>query len=552
MRLSPAKIEYLAHKRETGLRLGQALIDLELVSQADISEALRRQGKVNCISLRMEIVDPEAVRQLDEEFCRKNSAIPVNVIAGITTVAMKDPADVYVIDELVRLLGSRVIPVYAEPGKILECLDEVFGRLEQDGEPSLGLEEIVGNVSAGEVLLEAGRQDRTAEVEEEDLDGPVVTVISAIFKEAIEAGASDIHLEPRGETFVVRFRVDGSLYERMSLKKGWARPCLSRLKVISNLDIAQRRLPQDGRARISVGSRQIDLRISTMPTLLGEGAVVRILDGGRSIRNIAGLGMRAEQEERLRRSIQCSDGILLATGPTGSGKTTTLYALLETLNNPTRKIITLEDPVENRLDSVCQINTNAKAGLTFARGLRSILRQDPDIVLVGEIRDAETAQIAVQAALTGHIVLSTLHTIGATETITRLREMGVEQYLLGDTIRGIIAQRLLRKLCPHCRVTDPNPLVCPVTGHSSQEVTIFRATGCERCRNTGYLGRIGIHEIVLPSARFREALCRGADAEALRVIACEEGMTTLREEAMRAVAEGKTSVEEVFSTVPMN
>ncbi len=401
-------------------------------------------------------------------------------------------------------------------------------------------------------MFDLAPSDIGGEADEEGLEGPVVSVISAIFKEAIEARASDIHLEPRDSTFVVRFRVDGSLYERMTLKKGWARPCLARLKVISNLDIAQRRLPQDGRTQISVGGRRIDLRVSTMPTLLGEGAVVRILDGGHSIKDISALGMRAEQEERLRRSVQCSDGIVLATGPTGSGKTTSLYALLDTLNGPTSKIITLEDPVENRVESICQINTNAKAGLTFARGLRSILRQDPDIVLVGEIRDTETAQIAVQAALTGHLVLSTLHTIGAIETVTRMREMDVEHYLLADTIRGIIAQRLVRRLCPHCKAPDTTDYSSYNLHELDENDQLFGPVGCEQCKETGYLGRRGIYEIVVPTSRFRESLGRGADAEELRRVACEDGMTTLRQEAIRAAAEGATSIEEVLATTSMS
>jgi type IV pilus assembly protein PilB len=547
-RITPADLKRaLSHKREVGLRLGQALVDLGYVDPEEITEALREQGKLNCITLRPEIVDREVTGALSESYCREHALIAVNSIAGITTVAMQDPADVYVIDEVSRTLGTRVFPVYAAPGKIEESIAYAFNRaLTSTNE----LEEIVGNAGDSDIILDASPAEFDVVEDGETQDGPVINVIQAILKEAFDARASDIHLEPRDSTFVVRFRVDGSLYDRMTLEKGWAKPCLARLKVISNLDIAQKRLPQDGRTQVSVEGSRIDLRVSTMPTLLGEGAVVRILDGGRSVKDIASLGLRPDQETRLRSIVQNSDGVVLAVGPTGSGKATTLYALLDSLNCPGNKIITLEDPVENRVESICQINTNAKAGLTFARGLRSILRQDPDIVLVGEIRDNETAQIAVQAALTGHLVLSTLHTIGAAETITRMREMGVEHYLLSDTIRGIVAQRLLRKLCPHCKEHDEANYTSLNQVGIDRDTELFKAIGCERCNHTGFLGRFGVCEILTPTPEFRDALRGGSDVDEIRRLACDAGMMTLRQEGLRYAKDGITTIEEVLAITP--
>ena len=552
--LKPDDVEKaLAYKKQNNLRLGQALIDMKLLSAEQVAEALRAQGKLTCIRLNPNIVDRDVAFRLGEELSQLHSAIAINEIAGVVTVAMQDPAHVYIVDEISRKLDAKVYSVYAEADQIEECQRKAFDHGLAETDDKASLDTIAGLVRDNEVDLELGfGGPEVEESTDEDLDGPVINIIQAIFKDAFDMKASDIHLEPRDSSFVVRFRVDGALFDRMTLNKVWARPCVARIKVISNLDIAQKRLPQDGRTQISVHGRKVDLRVSTMPTLLGEGAVIRILDGGRGVTDLGSLGLREEQEERIHRFTQNSDGVILVVGPTGSGKTTTLYAMLDELNTPDAKVITLEDPVENQMETVCQINCDPKVGLTFARGLRSCLRQDPDVILVGEIRDLETAEISVQAALTGHLVLSTLHTIGSAETISRLCEMGIKHYLLSDTLRGIIAQRLVRVICPVCKVEDDvDKSTREVLGLDANE-TFYKGAGCEECNDLGYKGRRGIYEVLRLSTEFRNALRSGADVETLRHIAIDDGMTTMRQEAITYARSGQTTIAEVISNTPSN
>ena len=538
----------LAHKKQHGLRLGQALVELGFVTAEQVAAALRDQGKLSCVILTPGIVDPQVAHRLGEETSRNLCALAINEVAGVTTVAMEDPADVYSLDELSRLLKTKVMAVFSEASRIQHTIDAVFSEQAQLQESDL--DDIASLAELSEVDLDGEPSTLDLEEEDTDLDGPVVNIIQAILKEAFEAEASDIHLEPRESTFVVRFRVDGSMYERMTLKKLWARPCIARIKVLSNLDIAQRRLPQDGRTQVMIQNRRVDLRVSTMPTLLGEGAVIRILDGGRGVQDLSALGLREEQERTMREMCQGSDGVVLAVGPTGSGKTTTLYAMLSALNRPDTKVITLEDPVENQIETICQINCDVKAGLTFSRGLRSVLRQDPDVILVGEIRDPETAEICVSAALTGHMVLSTLHTIGAAETITRMNEMGVEHFLLADSLRGICAQRLVRKVCPVCReVAEVEDSTRKSLG-IAPDVELYHGQGCSECNETGYKGRRGIYEILAMTPRLSEALRRGKDVNYIREMARENGMRTLREEGVRLVEAGQTTVAEVIANTP--
>jgi type IV pilus assembly protein PilB len=549
--ITPENLERgLAHKKRTGTRLGQALVDLSFISSEQVSEALRCQGKLTCIKLNPKMVEIDVARKLGEDSSRQHKSIAVNQIAGVTTVAMEDPADVYAIDALARELQSKVFATFAESSEIDECIRHIFEGGAATTNDKDTLDDIAGIVEQNEVDLEAGLSGQDEPEESEDLDGPVINIIQAILKEAFDAKASDIHLEPREKTFVVRFRVDGALFDRMILKSVWARPCIARIKVMSNLDIAQRRLPQDGRTQISVNGRKIDLRVATMPTLMGEGAVIRILDGGRGVTGITSLGLREEQELRLRSMIQNSDGVVLAVGPTGSGKTTTLYSMLDALNKPDAKVITLEDPVENQIETICQINCDAKIGMTFGKGLRAALRQDPDVILVGEIRDLETASTSVQAALTGHLVLSTLHTIGSAETISRMCGMGIENFLLSDVLRGIVAQRLVRIICPTCKeVDDVDPARRELFGLGDDEV-FYKGMGCEECNQTGYRGRRGIYEIMLLSTTFRDALRSGANVDTLRDIAIEDGMTTMRQEGIYYARAGQTTIAEVLAKTP--
>jgi type IV pilus assembly protein PilB len=536
----------LTYKREQGVKLGQALLALDLVTEAMLAEALKRQGKLHCIHLTQGIVDPEVAQELGEERSRKLNAIAINRIAGVITVALEDPTDVYGVDEIALHLKTQVLAVHAEPQRIRECIETTF-RKEEDN--SDALDAIVGSANMGsDVKLDvpADGEDGTAA---EVLDQPVINLIRRVLEEAYEARASDIHLEARRDAFVIRFRVDGALYQRLSLERVWARPCVARLKVLANLDIAQRRLPQDGRVQAEIKGARVDLRVATSPTLFGEGAVIRILDGGRELRGLESLDLDASQLAGLEKMIECSEGMVLATGPTGSGKTTTLYALLKELNRPDTKIITLEDPVENYLDGAAQISTNVKIGLDFARGLRSILRQDPDVVLVGEIRDNETAEIAVQASLTGHLVLSTVHTVGTAETVTRLTDMGIERFLLGDTLRGIISQRLVRRICDQCkRPVSQAAEILERFGIPEHDFTIFfEGKGCDECRGTGYRGRLGLYEIMLMTPQLCSIVREKGTTEELYAAAIQAGLVTLRDDGIRKARAGQTTLSEVLS-----
>jgi len=536
----------LEHRRRRGTKIGQALVELGLVNESQLAAALKEQGKILCIELNPEIVDPAVAKELGEDFSRQRNSIAINRIAGVTTVAMEDPLDVYSVDDIAKQLNTRVLAVHADPSLIRECIGDAFHRKANDPDAS-ALEDILSLAKSESVNFDI--QEFDGELGEEELEGPVMNLIQAFLSEAFEARASDIHLEPRKGSFVVRFRVDGACYDRLKLGKGWARPCVTRLKVMSNLDIAQRRLPQDGRTQVEINGHRVDLRVATSPTLMGEAAVVRILDGGRGLKNVGSLGLRPEQEGRLRRMIEARDGFMLAVGPTGSGKTTTLYALLQELNTPDRKIITLEDPVENQLEGLSQINTNPKAGLSFARGLRSILRQDPDVVLVGEVRDQETAEIAIQAALTGHMVLSTLHTVGSVETITRLRDMGIEPFLMADTLRGICAQRLVRRVCNHCKEpAEPAPDLLERLGIDPAGGGTFHVgEGCPRCNGTGYFGRMGLYEVMTMSEALSDALRHDATTDEIKNLALGEGMTTLRDEGIQRARQGLTTLQEILA-----
>jgi type IV pilus assembly protein PilB len=566
-RLCPEDLERaLAYKNQHNVRLGQALVALGLVSEEELIEALRRQGKVFGLVLSPHIVDTVVAQKLPEKEWRRLRAIGVNRIAKTVTVAMEDPTDIYAIDELTRRLDSRILPVFAERASIEQAITSVYARCvlpEPENEPALGsvldrLSEaarVEGASSPAEPTSEGGdavllESVETIEGNEIDsaLDKPVINLVRSVLEEAYVQGASDIHWEPRRDDFLIRFRIDGVLIDRTTVPKSWATQILARIKVLANLDIAQRRLPQDGRAQFRYKNQRVDLRVATTPTLTGEGVVLRILDGGRKPRRLESLGLDPAQNEVLERIIEARDGFVIATGPTGSGKTTTLYAMLQRLNQRDTKIITLEDPVENEMPGVSQINAHPKIGLTFANGLRSILRQDPDVILVGEIRDHETAEIAVQAALTGHMVLSTLHTVGAVESIARLVEMGVEPFLLADTLRGIVAQRLVRRICQRCKKeVRPDERVLGRLGLDAAGARFFEGAGCDECHSTGFKGRVGIYEVLPLSARIRQLVQAGAHSAELRRVAQEEGVVSLRDQALAKVRAGQTTLREVLA-----
>lgn len=526
----------MVHKAATGLKLGQALVELELVTESELSSALREQGRVTWIQLTPKIVNHRVARSLGENSSNEFNAIAINEIAEIVTVVMEDPTDLVAVDEITRMLNRRIFAVHADPTQIRRCQELVFSRTTENDEDLSDMANSEKNDSDEEVL---GEQ--------------VVSLVQRTLEEAFASGASDIHFEARREDFAIRYRVDGSMLERLTVSRSWAKGIIARLKVMASMDIAQRRLPQDGRVQIEIAGTRVDLRVATSPCLYGEVAVIRILDGGRKLKGIETLGFNEHQLEDLYKMIGNKDGFVLATGPTGSGKTTTLYGLLAKLNAPEKKIITLEDPVENHLEGAVQIHADAKSGMTFAKGLRSILRQDPDVVLVGEIRDEETARIGIQASMTGHLVLSTLHTLGCAEAVVRLGDMGIEPYVLADSLRGAVAQRLVRKSCDECsseEPVDPKQLELLLSaGLVDGEFMVNRGVGCDFCNNTGYSGRVAIYEVMRVNPMLQDIIRRGENTEMMRKMMREAGVVSLAQCAVNKVLEGKTTPEEVLPIV---
>ncbi|QDU84472.1 Putative type II secretion system protein E [Planctomycetes bacterium Pla163] len=521
----------LAHRREKGVKLGQALVELELASEAEISAALRRQGKIQWVKLTPGIVDLSIAHELDDERSREFGAIAFNRIAGITTVALEDPTELPILDEISRLLKTRIFAVHAEPDDIRRCQEAIF--------------ETSGEVT--EIHDIADEED----LDVDEVSGEqVVRLVQNTIDQAFANGASDIHFETHRDELVIRFRIDGGLIHKLSVPRAWSRGVIARIKVMANMDIAQRRLPQDGRAQLELSGNRVDLRVATSPCMYGEVAVIRILDGGRKLRGIDSLGFGEREVKDLRRMISNKDGFAVATGPTGSGKTTTLYALLQELNTPDRKLITLEDPVENHLEGATQINADARSGMTFARGLRSILRQDPDVVLVGEIRDQETAHIAIEASMTGHLVLSTLHTLGTAETILRLMDLEVEPFVLADAMRGVVAQRLVRRVCEQCseeiRPSDIHMDLLKQTKLVTSDFTYSRGSGCEYCSGTGYRGRVALYEVMVVNKELGDVIRRQGRTDEVRDVMRDAGVLTLAEDAVRKCKQGLTTVEEIL------
>ncbi len=511
--------------------LGEILLDLRLVSEENLGEALSQQLDIPFVPLSNYLIDPAVISALPEDIARRLKVVPLFLVENSLTLATTDPGNLEIVDQVRFKTGCQVNPVIATASDILNAINQLYGRQEEP-EPS----------------IEARTATETREAEmEASLDlvegAPVVRLVNQVLAQAIRSRASDIHLEP-GETGLrVRSRIDGILRDEPLVSKEMQPAVLSRIKILAGLDIAERRVPQDGRIQVVLDGRPVDLRVSSFPTIYGEKIVLRILDKGALVLSLTDLGFLPDTLARYRAVIRRPNGILLVTGPTGSGKTSTLYATLLELNSPTTNIITLEDPVEYRLAGINQGQANPRIGFSFASGLRSILRQDPDIILVGEIRDKETAEVAVQAALTGHLVLSTLHTNDAPGAVTRLLDMGVEPFLVASTVIGVLAQRLVRRLCPSCREpfapTEPLP-----AWHGEPPTQLFRGRGCRQC-GTGFRGRVGIYELMMPSEAIRSLILRHASASEVRAQAVSEGMRSMMDDGREKVLNGITSYEEV-------
>jgi type II secretory ATPase GspE/PulE/Tfp pilus assembly ATPase PilB-like protein len=527
----------LAYKNETGVKLGQALIELRLIDEAELAKALRRQGKMLCVNLTPQIIDASVAEELGEMESRRFGAIAINRIAGVVTVALEDPEDEYTVDEIAARLGGSVLTVHAEPSRVRECIDFIFSS------PASKVLHRLTEVdpSGGDIAaLKLDPGDAQAV--------PVVEMVRGLLEDAFQAGASGLHFETRADRFVVRFRAEGSLHDRLSLPKDWAQPSLARLKAIAGLDPAPSNQPLHARTRLLVRGHPVDLLVATTPTVHGEEATVRLRDGEREVRDLDDLGLDKVQHERLLDIISRKDGILLASGPAGSGKMTTLYAALQRLNRPSAKIIAIETALSYSIDGITQILVDEKADLNYAKALRSALRQDPDVLLVKEIRDPETGKAAMQAALAGHFLLSALRTFGAAETVTRLVELGLEPFLLADTLRGIVAQRLVRRLCAECkRHVTPPERIREHFAIKPQDGEFYEPVGCSACHLTGFRGRVPIYEVVNITDEVAVAIARGVPAADLRATFRAMGFRTLREEGVRKVRSGETSFSEVFA-----
>ena len=529
-------------QQETGEKLGSLLVTLGVVAQRDVCEALASQLDLPLVEAAGYPELPIFEERISARFLRESRALPLSEDDQELALAMADPTDAYTISAFEMVTGRKVRPLVAIPTELEAALDRLYGQ----GKSALGT--LVGDVEQRDDLAFDADIQQLKDLASE---APVIRLVSLIITNALETRASDIHIEPFENRLIVRYRIDGVLHEIESPPKKLGPAVISRVKIMANLDIAERRLPQDGRIRLRAQGKEIDLRVSTVPTMHGESVVMRILDKGGVALDFKRLGFEDDTLKSFLDVLLEPHGILLVTGPTGSGKTTTLYTALDRLNKPDVKILTVEDPVEYQMPGINQIQVKPQIDLTFANALRSIVRQDPDVIMIGEIRDLETAQIAVQSALTGHLVLSTVHTNDAPSTVNRLLDMGVEDYLLTSTVIGIQAQRLVRTLCPDCN--EPYTALPELVAElglakfaSSGDITLYHAKGCKQCANTGYVGRISIIEMMPMTDAVRQLVMRHATATELRAQAIKDGMITMYEDGMRKALRGVTTFEEVL------
>ncbi|MBD8942625.1 MAG: type II secretion system protein GspE [Clostridiales bacterium] len=537
--------EALVKQKENGAKLGETIVELGYVSENDMIDVLVEQLGIEYVDVRKIKVDENAARLLKEDFMRKNSLIPIafdELLPNVIRVAMADPMDIIAIDDISIITNMQVDPVLSTKGQINMAIDKIFGATQA--------------MQAAEQYRKERERDREKaglNMDEEEGDSeldnsPIVQLVRSILEQGVRRRASDIHIEALEFQVRVRFRIDGALVQVMTYDIDLLPAIVARIKIIGGMDISEKRKPQDGRIAMTVDRRDYDVRVSILPTINGEKVVMRLTSKENLTRDKKNLGFSEEELEKFDRILKNPHGIILVTGPTGSGKSTTLYTALSELNTEDVNIITVEDPVEANMEGINQVHVNEKAGLTFASALRSILRQDPDIIMIGEIRDGETAGIAVKAAITGHLVVSTLHTNGTASTVTRLVDMGMESYLIGDALVGVIAQRLVRRLCPECKrlvyATEDEKRLLGVT--TPGDLPIYEPVGCEACGNTGYHGRIGVYEIMPVTNDLRIKIAAGARADEIKEQAVSEGMSTLSVSAAKLCVQGVTSFKEAL------
>jgi type IV pilus assembly protein PilB len=522
----------LEEQRRTGASLREVLLRLDLAPESAILDYYEEQLGIPRMDLSTYVLEPEIVRLLPDRVARQYTVLPLFKIGPTLTVAMADPLDVVALDEVKQSTGLDVDVVVSPQSQIREAID-------RHNPVGVGLDQLAREQALRQVAAEVA-----ARPEE---DGPIIRFVNAVVQQAAREGASDLHLEPDESSFRIRLRVDGILREVSIQSKSLYAPVVSRVKIMAALDIAERRLPQDGRIRMSALGRDFDLRVSTFPTIHGENVVLRLLDRSASLIGLSELGLDPGPLAVVERMVQKPNGIMLVTGPTGSGKTTTLYACIHRINGVERNIVTLEDPVEYHLASIRQTQVDPDVGLTFARGLRALLRQDPDVIMVGEIRDPETAEISVRSALTGHLVLSTLHTNDAAGALPRLLDMGIEPFLLSSAMLGVAAQRLVRRVCDKCKqpITPPDELAAALGIQPSVD-TFVQGAGCRACNGTGYRGRVGIFEVLEVDEEIQALITQRAPAEEIARASRRAGMRTLHEDAVAKAARGLTTLEEVL------
>ncbi len=564
-RITAAQLEEaLEHQKSNGGKLGCNLVKLGFAKDEEIASLLSRQYGVPSINLSQFDIDAGVIKVVPAATAQKYEIVPVSRVGATLTIAMSDPTNVFAVDDIKFMTGYHVEPVVASQTAIADAIDRYYGNGHGAAEKSVGESQLeLANKALEELpqvddddveVLEESEEVDVLSLEKQGGEAPVVRLVNVVLASAIEKGASDIHIEPYEKEYRIRFRIDGTLYNVMVPPLKFRDAITSRLKIMAKLDIAEKRLPQDGRIKLRLsadgGTKEIDFRVSCLPTLFGEKIVMRLLDKDKLMLDMTKLGFERESLSRFEDAIARPWGLVLVTGPTGSGKTNTLYSAIAKINTPTTNILTAEDPVEFNMAGINQVQMRENIGLNFAAALRSFLRQDPDVILVGEIRDFETAEIAVKAALTGHLVLSTLHTNDAPSTVNRLMNMGIEPFLVASAVNLIAAQRLVRRVCTNC--SEEQPTAAPAleeigfTAEDAGTVVPLKGAGCETCNDTGYKGRIALYEVMEVTTELREMILVGASTLELRRSAIEDGMLTLRASGLRKIAAGQTSVEEVL------
>jgi len=541
-KIEPEKLTRLLRlQKETGKPLGQLLIDEGILTKEELSKALGEQMGIPHVWLRKGLVDPKIVQILPKEKALHYQVLPMFVVNGVITLATSDPYGFYIFDEVRKITNLEVQPVICRSEDILEAIPQAY-----QGDASI--DELMSSADESSIDVVEGRTEaEIAELAEMAEDSPIVNLTNLILLRAIRDGASDIHIEPQEDRLRVRVRVDGILYEQRPQKIEFHPAVVSRLKVMSKLNIAERRLPQDGRIQVVADGKTVDLRFSSMPGVYGEKVVMRILDRSQAILDLNNLGFDADLLESFKALVRSSHGLILVCGPTGSGKTTTLYSGISLLNTPERNIITVEDPVEYQIPNINQNQVNAAIGLKFATFIRHALRQDPDVIMVGEIRDRETAEIAIQASLTGHLVLSTLHTNDSPSSITRLLEMGIEPYLLSSSLLASLSQRLVRTICPDCKAAYyPTEVEMKALGIASKKAQkLYRGEGCRSCYDSGYEGRTGIHELLTMDAELQATILENPTIDEIRQHCQTNGYRGLKAAGYQKVIDHQTTLEEV-------